>query len=503
MRHARFSIVLAVLAVGCDTAPPPGVAASRTAARRPPRAPKAACRTLAPAPPGRAAAEPAPLASSAIAVNLPVPLAAVQPEIDRLIPGLSDPDWNTPHKVADGMCATWFFDRQPIGLRMDGPRLRITIPGGFGMIAGPHTDLFGCTRPLVSCGDKTAGAAPIAVQVRLSTALLLTPDYRIGAALQNDGTVFVQPCNVMGNFVNATPAIEGIIDGMIRQQLAALNAAIAGKTDFRPRIEAAWSAIQRPQKVGDDLWLVVHPGELEGAVSAAGPDTVSVQAVARGTVELVKQPSAPAAAATPLPALAPAAPGGSPGVHVGIAGSISYDELSKQLQSQLAGAQHDIEYPAGVKHHIVVRDVRATGPVRCKKARRAGTCVGVAVEFAGDVCGVAYLVGRPAVDADRQEIGLADLEFSVDTTDAMVRAASWLARGAFVERVAREARVSLASATSDARARLHQALRGKLAGDWRLSGSADTVAIQVGVGSTGLDYAIDLSGTLAVSLSAP
>lgn len=469
----------------------------------PERAPRPACPTLAPAPPSPAAAVPPPLATSSIAVNIPISLATIQPEIDRLIPNLSDPGWMSPHEVADGVCATWFFDRQPISLKMDGLRLRIAIPGGFGMIAGPHTDLFGCTQPYVSCGDKTAGAAPIPVQINLSTALSVDSRYRISVALTNDGTAFLQPCNLMGNIVNATPTIRAIIDGLITPRLATLNSTISSKADFRPRIEAAWSAIQRPQKVASDLWLTIHPTELAGQVSAVDPNTISVQAVARATIELVNQPAAPVVATTPLPDLTPAPPGVAPGIHVGVLGSISYDLLSKQLQAQLVGHQEDFEYPAGARHHIVIRDLRVTGPVKCKSDRSRTRCVGLTVEFEGDGCGVVYLVGRPAVDNDKQELGVEDLELSVETKDVVVHTAAWLAHGALVDHLKQNLRVSLSSAAGEAKARLHQILQSKQVGGWRLSGTADTVSFGATIGSAGLDYSIDLSGTLGVSLSAP
>jgi hypothetical protein len=461
---------------------------------------------LAPAPPSPAAPVAIPVAASSIAINLPISLATIQPELDRLIPNLSDPAWRSPHEVADGVCATWFFDRQPISLKMDvtpAGRLRIAIPGGFGMIAGPHTDLFGCTQPYVSCGDKTAGAAPVPAQINLSTALAVDRKYRISVGLTNDGTAFLQPCNLMGNIVNATPTVRAIIDGLITPRLATLSSTIAGKADFRARIEAAWSAIQRPQKVAGDLWLIIHPSELAGQVSAADPNTISVQAVATATIELVNQPAAPVVAATPLPDLTPAPQGVAPGIRVSVLGSMSYDVLTKQLRAQLVGHQEDFDYPAGTGHHIVIHDLRVTGPVRCKTGGTRTRCLGLAVEFDGDGCGVVYLVGRPAVDHDKQELGVEDLELSVETRDAVVRTAAWLAHGALVDHVKQSLRVSLSSAAGEAKARLNQALQGKQAGGWRLSGSADAVSFGASIGSTGLDYSIDLSGTLGVSVSAP
>src|SRR6185295_17972295 len=242
MRRAGFSIVLAVLAIACDRAPPtparshaegapsrgkrPAPAPARTPARTP--APPAApgCPKLAPAAPTAAPAEPAPAAVSSIAVNLAVPLAAIQPEIDRLIPNLSDPAWPETHKVDEGMCATWYFDRKPARLKMDGDQLQITIPGSFGMIADPHTDIFGCSRPYASCGNKTTGQAPLPIEIRLSAAPQLARNYRLSAALHNAGTALLAPCQ-LGGVVNATPTIQSIIDGQIAQQLAGINQAIA------------------------------------------------------------------------------------------------------------------------------------------------------------------------------------------------------------------------------------------------------------------------------------
>jgi hypothetical protein len=437
---------------------------------------------------------------SSIAVNLAVPLAAIQPEIDRIIPNLSDPAWPETHKVDEGMCATWYFDRKPVRLKMDGDQLQITIPGGFGMIADPHTDIFGCSRPYASCGNKTTGQAPLPIEIRLSAAPQLARNYRLSAALHNAGTALLAPCQ-LGGVVNATPTIQSIIDGQIAQQLAGINQAIAARADVRPQVQAAWAAIQRPQRIADDLWLVVRPTELAGGVSAPDPDTLAVQAVARATIELVKQAAAPAVAVAPLPDLGVAPPGIAPGIHIAASGTVSYDALTKQLAAKLAGTPHDIEYPAGTTHHVVVRDVRVTGPVRCKAAKRT-KCVSVALEFTGDACGALYLVGRPAIDAEKQDIIVEDLDFSVESSDALARLA-WLARGPIVDQLRKQLRFSLAPAATEARGHLDRALRAKLSGDWKLSGTADAVAFQVAIGAAGLDYAIDLSGSLAVALPPP
>jgi hypothetical protein len=314
--------------------------------------------------------------------------------------------------------------------------------------------------------------------------------------------VFLQPCNVVGNVVDATPAIGAVIDGLIAQQLASWNAAIA-RSDVRRQVEALWSTIQRPQKVGDDLWLVVHPTELAGGVTTADPDTLAVQAAVRGAIELVQQPTAPAASATPLPDLAPAPRDVAPGIEVGVAGSIPYAALTKQLAAELVGKPQDIASPSGAARHITVQGVRVTGPVSCKPGRHTGRCIAVAVEFTGDGCGVAYLVGRPAIDDEHQEVVVQDLDFSVATSDAALKAMSWLAHGALVDSLKRQLHFSLQAATSEAKQHLDRALHGRVAGDWRLSGRADRASFHLGLGATGLDYAIDLGGSLAVTLAAP
>jgi hypothetical protein len=103
----------------------------------------------------------------------------------------------------------------------------------------------------------------------------------------------------------------------------------------------------------------------------------------------------------------------------------------------------------------------------------------------------------------KQELGVEDLELSVETKDVVVHTAAWLAHGALVDHLKQNLRVSLSSAAGEAKARLHQILQSKQVGGWRLSGTADTVSFGATIGSAGLDYSIDLSGTLGVSLSAP
>lgn len=494
-----MAMAMAMAVAACERVPP---SRAVIAGDREPRSAPASCPVLAPRPPRTQPPDPAPLATSSITVQLPIALAQIQPELDKLIPSLSDPSWPRTHKIAEGVCGTWYFDRRPIRLTMDGARLRLAIPGDFGMIAHPHLGPLGCVKPVVSCGDKTAGAAPIPAQLNLSAALAITSDYRVSAALANHGTTFQQPCKLLGG-LDTTSVVTSVIDDQIASQLAALDASIASKADLRSEVEAAWSAIQRPHKVSDDLWLVIRPSALTGQVTSSDPNTISVHVAAQAAIALVAQPAAPVTTAIPLPALTAGASDVAPGVHIGVAGSIGYDALTRQLRTQLAGATDDIEYPAGSRHQVTIRDIQVTGPVKCKTNPDGDKCVSLAVEFTGDVCGVVYLVGRPVIDSRSQEIAFQDFEFSLTTSDAVVNTAAWLAHGSLRDRLKRAARVSLASVAAEARRRTSQALQTRRAGGWRLAGTADTVTLRVSTGAGGLDYAVDLSGTLAISVAAP
>jgi uncharacterized protein DUF4403 len=442
------------------------------------------------------------LPRSSIAVTIPVALSSLQPEIDRLIPAsLSDPSWPTTHQVSDEVCATWYLARGPVALAAARQQLTIDIPGKFGMIADPYVGVLGagCTQPYVSCGNGSAGAAPIPVMVRLASTLSFDRGYRFSGRVANVGTTFTQPCQIGLGAIDATPIVQGVIDGEINRQLARINDAIRNRGDLRPQLEPLWAALQQPRKLAEDLWLVVHPAAVSGRLDAVDAGTVAAQLAVEGSIEIVAAASAPAATPVALPDLDASAPPAS-GSRLVMSGSLEYPALASHLQHELVGKQLAIARPTGTVHRVAIHELRVSGPVACAGAQ---PCLELAVELEGDACGVVTVVGRPEFDAGAGDVVLRDVDFSVDSHSAVLRAAAWLGHGELVQQIAGAARFSIAPAVDRVHRLAATALPISLSGTLELSGSLGSPAVSLVAGATGVDYRIALGGTLSVTPRSP
>lgn len=508
-------IAVAVVASACEPAPPfdapgergpirdrsAGGRGDRAAGKRRPAT--GSCAQLKPPRPG-AVAPPARvrLPRSSIAVTIPVALSSLQPEIDRLIPAsLTDPSWPTTHQMSDEVCATWYLERGPVALTAARQQLTIDIPGRFGVIADPYVGVLGagCTQPYVSCGDVSAGAPAIPVTVRLAATLRFDRGYRFSGRVSNIGTTFAQPCQIGLEAIDATPIVQSVIDGEINRQLTRINDAIRDRGDLRPQLEPLWAALQQPRRLADDLWLVVHPAAVSGRLDAVDAGAIAAQLAVEGSIEVVAAAGAPAAAPVALPDLDASAPPAS-GSRLVMSGSLGYPALASQLQHELVGKQLAIERPAGTVHRVAVRDLRVSGPVACAGARR---CLELAVDVEGDACGVITVVGRPEFDAGAGEVVLRDVDFSVDSHSAVLRAAAWLGHGELVQRITGAARFSIAPAVARVHKLAATALPVRLTGALELTGSLDSPAVSLAAGATGVDYRIEVGGTLSVTPRSP
>jgi hypothetical protein len=501
--HARSlarAIAIAALASACEPASVLDSPGDRAANKR--KRTTSGCAQLKPPRPAAAVA-PARvrLPRSSIAVAIPVALSSLQPEIDRLIPtSLTDPSWPTTHQVSDEVCATWYLARGPIALAAARQQLTIEIPGKFGLIADPYVGLLGagCTSPYLSCGNGSAGAPPIAMTVRLSAALSFDRSYRFSGRVSNAGTTFAQPCQVGFGAIDATPIVQGIIDGEINRQLTRINDAIRNRGDLRPQLEPLWAALQQPRKLADDLWLVVHPAAVSGRLDAVDAGTIAAQLAVEGSVEIVAATGAPAAAPVALPDLDPSAPSAS-GSRLVMSGSLEYPALASHLQHELVGKSLAIEHPAGTAHRITIRAVRLAGPVACG----GQPCLELAVDLEGDACGVLTVVGRPEFDAGSGDVVLRDIDFSVDSRSTVLRAAAWLGHGELVQQITGVARFSIAPAIERVHKLAATALPVSLSGALELTGSLGPLAVSLAPGATGVDYQIALAGALAVTPRSP
>jgi hypothetical protein len=255
--------------------------------------------------------------------------------------------------------------------------------------------------------------------------------------------------------------------------------------------------VQQPHKLASDLWLVIRPDAVSGGLAVVDANTIAAQVGVEGSIEIVQGTTAPAVRPAALPDLR-SSPSPTGDARVAMSGSIGYSMIASNLLAALSGTSLSVEFPAGKVHNVSVRDVRVSGPVAC-----AGqSCLEVAVDLDGDVCGVVYLIGRPELDANR-DIVLRDVDFSIDTNNAVLNMAAWLEHGELAKRIAAAARFPVSPAVDRIEKLAGALLPVNLSGTLELAGSVGQLKVSLGAGPTGIDYLVALTGTLAVAQKTP
>ena len=139
-----------------------------------------------------------------------------------------------------------------------------------------------------------------------------------------------------------------------------------------------------------------------------------------------------AAEPTPLPTRS--APPGEPGVALDVPVSLTFAAANQQLDRRLEGQVVDVPLD------VVGQSVPVT--ISAVEVYPSGERVAVALEFSADlpgawfaVSGLVYMVGTPTLDAERNQLSIADLAYDSQTNVVLVDVAEWMLHDVIVRRV--------------------------------------------------------------------
>lgn len=385
--------------------------------------------------------------------------------------------------------------REPFTFTAQGGSLRaetvlsIRAEACVGMPLGIAIPLLGAgCQAVASCG---VNEAPRRVVVTADTAIRLDPSWRIVAETRPAEPRFLDRCLLTPFQIDVTSFIAQVVNGEVASATREMDALVAQNGDLRPRAEALWQGLQQPVDLGEGFWLALRPQAMFAAPFALDP------AVVRTTVGIVAQPAvlsgaAPADAPAPLPPIQEAAPSAPEGFRMAFDATVGFEEATALVRREYQN--HTIEVQG---YQVFVRDMRVTGN---------GAALLFLIDarfdsgpFAGQSATI-HMAGLPDWDPARRALVVRDLDYTLETRNALLSVGEFMMRGSLRDDLARKAVFPLGDRIDRVRARAQQALTRELAPGTTLRGTLTEVRpAGAFVTPAGVTLRVEVSGSAEVS----
>ena len=417
------------------------------------------------------AAPPAPLPElpdSSLELPVTVRLDEAAAALEREVPSRLDATGAWTMVAGDRIGIKYALTRAPIRLALQGPQLGATVTASYQAEACVRNPLaFGgpsCPK-VASCG---VGERPRSVELTLRSEASWSPGWKLRTRSRFE-LAYPDPCRITFLQYDVTPLLDGYLRPQLDRAAADLDARVARAADLRARAAEAWERLAQPIPLPGNAVLLLHPRAAHVSPLSGSGQAIdfTVGLVARPVVHLGAPPREPA---PPLPPLQVERGAAAPGFHVALDGLIPYPEANRQLEAQLAGRTFD----AG-GHTVTLRSLSVSGA--------GGLAVVKAHVVTSAIEGDLYLVGRPAYDPATATISLQDLDYSLETRDALSASLEWLLRDSLRAKLREKARFAVGPRLEALRAQVEAALNRPLAPGVALSAQVRRlrpVAVQAG-----------------------
>lgn len=424
-----------------------------------------------------AAAATADNALAVVPVKVTYVLRALVPALDSLFPARDSLTASRCANAAGLVCHQYVYRREPLRVWGEGNRLSITTDLSFraqlGVVGGAR---------MASCGYAPEPMRRSTLQ--MSTALYWRRDWRIGAQDTRLSATLRDPCRVTVLGLDATRALQSLVDRQLSAFAAQADTTIPQVADFRPLADSLWRSFLEPTALDSlaSLWLVLDPEAVRVTPLVGNGMNIMTTLVLYARPRVVAG-AKPAVRWRPLPTLvlgpAPAE------FDVPVTVELPFAEMARRATLMLAEE---------TRHESVTVDsvfVRGTGDT-----------VLVDLAVSGALHGRLQLASRPRWDATARELRLDDLDWTLQSRGALARVKATLAAplvSLAVRRATSGGRVPLGAQLDSVRAELLTKLNGPLSPGVVMGSSVRDVQISaVSTTPTGIVVYARLSGRSGV-----
>ncbi len=342
--------------------------------------------------------------------------------------------------------------------------------------------------PTISAGCGNDEERPRIV-VELVTPLTLSSNWhlrsksavaRVHAASATDR----DRCKVSILNFDVTDRVVDAARGGVTSQLAEIDRKIAA-IDLTERATGWWRLLNQPIHLADSVWLVLQPEQIRvGRVTGDG-HTLTVRAGLDAHPRIVTG-AEPILTVLPLPPVGRDTTAG--GFNILLEGIVDYATASRVISEAVRGK-------------VVTHSGRSVTLGAVTVSPQSGGQLALDVMFSGDATGSLRFVGTPVYLASAGEITVPDLNYALQTNDALIRTFAWLRsddlRALFLDK----ARVPVGPVLDKGRELLLAGLNRKIGDVMTLTGTVDSVSVGgIYVTRAGLLVRAGASGMARVSV---
>jgi uncharacterized protein DUF4403 len=297
---------------------------------------------------------------------------------------------------------------------------------------------------------------PKRLNLAARSALTWSDRWRLQSHTTFEEPVFLEPCLLSGLDLDASPLLKGLLQTRLEAVAQNIDRIIRERTEARKRAETIWEQLQEPVELAPNEWLAFNPRE-----ARVSPITSNGTLVVQTSVNLVMEPrfisgSKPMKAALPLPPLQ-LAPVAMEGFHLALPVSVGYGRINKRLEQEMIGQ----EFQAPIGDTVRIDGVQLYG---------SGDKLILALRVSGGVNGNLYATGTPVFDEGLGILRFADLDFTMDTRNVLLRSANWMFHQNILSTLRSQALIDLSGQLQTLRSRLGTALSRDLGGGATLQG---------------------------------
>ena len=277
-----------------------------------------------------------------------------------------------------------------------------------------------CPGPVTTASCGTDGEPPRTANVSINTTITILPD--LTTSVHSLGPVVPgNQCVLHPLELDVTDEVVSGFDTALRKMLPVMDKRVAAGLDLRKRVEAGWARMSEPTELRPNVWLALNPEGI-GVVPvtvAEGELRTGIQLRLRPVVRRARSRVQHEAVAA----------GRRRRARDTFKLQIPVDMQESFVQARLEKAL-DLDQ-GGMTMSMSGYNVRVTGA----DVYGEGSQMVVKLTFTGDLSGTGYLKGTPFYDPGTRILSFPDLDYTLETNDALLKTANWFAQGEVRDRL--------------------------------------------------------------------
>lgn len=356
------------------------------------------------------------------------------------------------------------FRRSPLQMKVGGNSMTLGFTGFYKIIGSTRGCIAGVavspwTAPC-RCGFDEAERR---VNVSFTNSLAIQPDYKVKLGIIRNEPQPLDKCEVCFWGQDIT---KQVLNGL-KKELDLAKSDLEknyGTVDLKSKFQQVWDQLNKSYNLYGMGWLQINPQRIRVNSLFAKNDSLNLNLGL--SVKPVISFEKPPEQSSWIPNLTDVS--NKPGFNIFVDAVLHYDSLSNLLNLQVAGKEFDLN-KGPVKKKFIIKDCKLMGANNEKLIIR--------VNFGGTNEGTLYLVGKPVYDHTRKMLEITNIDFDIQSKDALLKAADWLFNRRIVTEISKYARYDLAAYIDTAKAMVGQQLNREWITGIRSYGSINDIKL--------------------------